>query len=48
MKRIFTALICLGSLCSCVDYLDVVPDNIATLDIAFNNRSSAERYLTTC
>lgn len=48
MKRIFTALICLGSLCSCVDYLDVIPDNLATLDIAFNNRSSAERYLTTC
>ena len=30
------------------DYLDVVPDNIATLDMAFNMRSEAEKYLYTC
>ena len=30
------------------DYLDVVPDNIATIDIAFNTRSTAENFLSTC
>lgn len=35
-------------LCSCNKYLDVVPDNVATIDYAFNLRSSAERFLFTC
>ena len=30
------------------DYLDVVPDNIATIELAFNTRSSAENFLATC
>ena len=30
------------------DYLDVVPDNIATIDLAFNTRSTAENFLATC
>lgn len=30
------------------DYLDVVPDNIATIDNAFTMRSTAEKYLFTC
>ncbi len=30
------------------NYLDVVPDNVATLDNAFNMRSTAEKYLFTC
>jgi hypothetical protein len=30
------------------DYLDVIPDNVATLDNAFSNRNQAERYLYTC
>lgn len=34
-------------LCSC-DYLDVVPDNVATIDNAFTMRSQAEKYLFTC
>ncbi|HMR19940.1 MAG TPA: RagB/SusD family nutrient uptake outer membrane protein, partial [Sphingobacterium sp.] len=34
-------------LTSC-NYLDVVPDNVATLDNAFSMRSAAERYLFTC
>ncbi|MGQ7869210.1 RagB/SusD family nutrient uptake outer membrane protein [Sunxiuqinia sp. sy24] len=33
---------------SCSDYLDVVPDNIATIDDAFIDRSNAERFLFTC
>lgn len=30
------------------DYLDIVPDNLPTLEMAFNNKNSAERYLFTC
>ncbi len=33
---------------ACSDYLDVVPDNVATIDHAFLDRTSAERYLATC
>ncbi|HVW59669.1 MAG TPA: RagB/SusD family nutrient uptake outer membrane protein, partial [Puia sp.] len=29
-------------------YLDIVPDNVATLDNAFANRNEAEKYLFTC
>lgn len=47
-SKILIILIFLGTFNACSDYLDVVPDNMATLDIAFNNRTSAERYLTTC
>jgi hypothetical protein len=30
------------------DYLDVVPDNVATIDYAFRNRTQARKYLFTC
>ncbi|MCM4169108.1 hypothetical protein KCTC52924_00125 [Arenibacter antarcticus] len=30
------------------DYLDIVPDNLATVDLAFSNRYNAEKYLATC
>lgn len=30
------------------NYLDIVPDNVATLDYAFRNRATALRYLYTC
>ena len=33
---------------SCKKYLDVVPDNIATIDNAFAMRSQAEKFLFTC
>lgn len=33
---------------SCTDFLDIVPDNIATIDNAFASRVEAERYLFTC
>jgi hypothetical protein len=33
---------------ACQDYLDVVPDNIATIDDAFVDRASTERFLATC
>ncbi len=33
---------------SCQDFLDVVPDNIATLEFAFRDLTRAEQYLFTC
>lgn len=42
------ALIFLAVLNSCKKYLDVVPDNIATIDNAFTMRSQAQKYLFTC
>ncbi len=33
---------------SCQKYLDVIPDNMATIDNAFAMRNVAERYLFTC
>ncbi|GHV67205.1 starch-binding protein [Bacteroidia bacterium] len=35
-------------ICSCNDYLDVVPDQTPTLDNAFSDRYMAERFLATC
>ena len=46
-KKIFNFLLLLGFLSGC-DYLDIVPDNLPTLEMAFNNKSSAERFLFTC
>lgn len=48
MKKIFITLIILYTLSACGDYLDVVPDNIATIDYAFRNRTVAQKYLFTC
>ncbi len=50
MKRYYQ-LICLTLLSvtiSCKDYLDIVPDNVGTLDYAFRNRNEAENYLFAC
>ena len=33
---------------SACDYLDIVPDNIATIDYAFRNRAQSEKFLYTC
>lgn len=33
---------------ACSDYLDIVPDNIATIDNAFTLRTNAEKFLFTC
>lgn len=38
----------LASLTSCSEYLNVVPDGVATLDNAFSNRVNAEKFLFTC
>jgi hypothetical protein len=36
------------SIYSCKKYLDVVPDNVATIEHAFANRTEAEKVLFTC
>lgn len=46
--REILAALAVSALCGCTDYLDVVPDNIATIEMAFNNRANAEKYLATC
>ena len=35
-------------LSACADYLDIVPDDIATIEKSFNNRAAAERFFFTC
>jgi len=51
MKRIINTIgifiLYIGFFTSC-HYLDIVPDNVATLDNAFANRLEAERFLFTC
>src|SRR5690606_15291565 len=42
---IFAAIM---SLMYCSDWLDVVPDGIPTLEMAFNSRTQARKYLATC
>ena len=51
MKRIIyniSALAMLLSMTGCNSFLDIVPDNIATMDHAFALRQTAERALATC
>lgn len=43
----FLVIVLLGT-ASCKKYLDVVPDDVATLEYAFRMRSTAEKYLFTC
>ncbi|MEO8254504.1 MAG: RagB/SusD family nutrient uptake outer membrane protein [Flavobacterium sp.] len=47
-NSLIVILFFLLALQSCSDYLDVVPDNVATIDKAFTLRSEAEKYLFTC
>ncbi|MCD0490474.1 RagB/SusD family nutrient uptake outer membrane protein [Pedobacter sp. MC2016-14] len=42
------ALLFVTSFTSCKKYLDVTPDNVATIDYAFRNRNETENYLFTC
>lgn len=49
-RKFNTFLLAAGLFCmpSCSKFLDVVPDNIATLDYAFRSRLTAEQFLFTC
>ena len=50
MKKILylIGLLTVLTIYSCSKFLDVVPDNVATLDNAFADRYTAERFLVTC
>ena len=48
MKRIYILLLATLLPLSCGKFLDVVPDNVATIDNAFTNRYHAEKFLFTC
>lgn len=48
IKHIFILFTFSVFITGCSDYLDIVPDNIATIDDAFDDESSAESYLFTC
>lgn len=50
MKAIYKIVVCASLLLftACNDYLDVIPDNLPTIDHAFTDRNSAETYLFTC
>jgi hypothetical protein len=43
-----SVLLSVLSISSCKKYLDIVPDNVATIDNAFTLRNEAEKYLFTC
>lgn len=43
-----TAAMGIATLCGCHKYLDVVPDNVVTIDNAFTLKREAEKYLFTC
>lgn len=52
MKLLYTSF-CLAAVlllitAGCRKYLDIVPDNVATIDNAFKMRADAEKYLFTC
>ena len=47
LNRIIIIIIA-ATLCTSCGYLDVVPDNVATVDHAFTDRYTAELYLATC
>ncbi len=47
IKHIIPLIILVFGISGC-DYLDVVPDNVATIDNAFTLRNTAEKYLFTC
>jgi hypothetical protein len=47
MKKVLLYIILILSLGAC-DYLDIVPDNVATIDNAFVDKYNAEKYLFTC
>ena len=48
IKHIFIILTLSVCITGCSDYLDIVPDNVATIDDAFDDENSAESFLFTC
>jgi hypothetical protein len=48
IKKKFIAIILFSTFGYSCNYLDVVPDNVATLDHAFSDRFTAETFLSNC
>jgi len=48
LVRIFILMLIPGMIASCGKFLDVIPDNIATVESAFASRTTAQKYLYTC
>lgn len=48
MKKYILIIILAVAASSCSDYMDIIPDNVATIDNIFNNREQAEQFLYTC
>src|SRR5690625_1949684 len=48
MKKLLIILITGIALFSSCNYLDIVPDNVATIDYAFRQRTQAKKFLYTC
>lgn len=49
MKKSILAVVAVVLTCtSCNKYLDVIPDNVATLDHAFRDRVGTQKFLATC
>lgn len=46
--KLLVFILCFGVFTNCSDYLDVVPDGVATLDNAFSNRINSEKFLFSC
>lgn len=46
--KLFAILLGSAIIYSCSDYLDVVPDGVATMDNAFSNRINSEKFLFSC
>lgn len=46
--KFLLAVVFFSLLYSCNNYLDIVPDNIATIDHAFSMRTTSEKFLFTC
>ena len=47
-NKLFILAVILLPLLQACDYLDVVPDNVATIETVFRDRQTAESYLHTC
>lgn len=47
-KFLFYIAFALVGMCNSCDYLDLVPDNIPTMDMVFTTRQNAEKMLMTC
>ncbi len=48
MKKYIMIIFIAITTLSCNDYMDIIPDNVATFDNIFSNRIQAERFLFTC